>query len=88
MRSAAQTNKIRTQPPLKEWLNPSYRSQWRKFTGVYEEKIYTDEEAAFMMAMDRYKRENRRPFPNCREVLLVALALGYRKAVEAAASCP
>lgn len=40
---------------------------------------YTDEELVFMKAFDRYKRENRRPFPTCRELLAVVVALGYRK---------
>jgi hypothetical protein len=43
------------------------------------ERDYTDEEIAFMKAMDQYKRDNRRPFPTWSEVLEVLLALGYRK---------
>jgi hypothetical protein len=39
----------------------------------------TDDEAEFGHAVDRYKRENRRPFPTFGEVLAVAVALGYRK---------
>jgi hypothetical protein len=33
-----------------------------------------------MKAMDKYKRENRRPFPTCSEVLQVLKSLGYTKA--------
>lgn len=33
----------------------------------------------FTQAMERYKRENRRPFPTADEVLKVVLSLGYRK---------
>jgi hypothetical protein len=40
---------------------------------------YTPEQTEFMLAMDKYKRENRRPFPNWSEVLAVAISLGYRK---------
>ena len=40
---------------------------------------YTEEETTFMMAMERYKREQRRPFPTCCEVLKVLKSLGYRK---------
>lgn len=40
---------------------------------------YTDDELEFMKAMDRYKRENRRPHPTCTEVLAVMKSLGYRK---------
>jgi hypothetical protein len=46
------------------------------------ERDYTDEEIAFMKAMDQYKRDNRRPFPTWSEVLEVLLALGYRKVAE------
>ncbi len=46
------------------------------------ERDYTDEEIAFMKAMDQYKRDNRRPFPTWSEVLEVLRALGYRKVAE------
>jgi hypothetical protein len=41
----------------------------------------SEDEVEFMMAMERYKRENRRPFPTWHEVLAVLRALGYRKVV-------
>jgi hypothetical protein len=46
------------------------------------ERDYTDEEIAFMKAMDQYKRDNRRPFPTWSEVLEVLRALGYRLVAE------
>jgi hypothetical protein len=46
------------------------------------ERDYTDEETVFMKAMERYKRENRRPFPTWSEVLEVLRSLGYRKVAE------
>ena len=46
------------------------------------ERDYTDDEIAFMKAMDQYKRDNRRPFPTWSEVLEVLAALGYRKVAE------
>src|SRR6516162_9518020 len=46
------------------------------------ERDYTEEEIAFMKAMDQYKRDNRRPFPTWSEVLEVLRALGYRKVAE------
>ena len=46
------------------------------------ERDYTDEESVFMKAMERYKRENRRPFPTWSEVLEVLSSLGYRKVAE------
>ncbi|MFO0938425.1 MAG: hypothetical protein U0798_18130 [Gemmataceae bacterium] len=46
------------------------------------ERDYTDEETDFMKAMDRYKRDNRRPFPTWSEVLEVMRSLGYRLVAE------
>ena len=51
------------------------------------ERDYTDEEIAFMKAMDQYKRANRRPFPTWSEVLEVLRSLGYRK-VDAPTALP
>jgi hypothetical protein len=46
------------------------------------ERDYSLDETDFMKAMDRYKRENRRPFPTWSEVLEVLRSLGYRKVAE------
>lgn len=46
------------------------------------ERDYSDDETLFMKAMERYKRENRRPFPTWSEVLEVLISLGYRKVAE------
>jgi hypothetical protein len=46
------------------------------------ERDYNHDEMDFMKAMDRYKRENRRPFPTWSEVLEVLRSLGYRKVAE------
>ena len=40
---------------------------------------YTADETEFMLALDAWKRANRRPFPTCSEVLTVLRSLGYRK---------
>lgn len=42
--------------------------------------MYTDDEAEFLAAVERFKKANRRPFPTYSEILAVAKALGYRKA--------
>lgn len=47
-----------------------------------EEGHMTDEQFEFIMAVDRYKKENQRPFPTWTEVLEVIKALGYRKVAE------
>lgn len=46
------------------------------------ERDYSDDESEFMKAMDRYKRENRRPFPTWSEVLEVLHSMGYRRVAE------
>jgi len=43
------------------------------------ERDYTPEEIEFMTAMDKYRRENGRPFPTWSEVLEVLRSLGYVK---------
>jgi hypothetical protein len=48
---------------------------------------YSDEEVAFLRAVDTYKTVRRRPFPTCTELLAIVHALGYRK-VEPAAPLP
>jgi hypothetical protein len=47
-----------------------------------EEGEMTDEQFEFIMAVDKYKRVNNRPFPTWTEVLDVIHALGYRKVAE------
>ena len=48
--------------------------------GTFPGAELTKEEVEFCMAMDRYKRAHRRPWPTCSEVLHVLKSLGYRKA--------
>lgn len=40
---------------------------------------FTEDEIEFMKAMERYTRENNKPYPDCRDVLIVAKELGYLK---------
>ena len=44
-----------------------------------EEGEMTEEQFDFLMAINEYKKINRRPFPSWSEVLDVMKALGYRK---------
>ncbi|KKK60988.1 hypothetical protein LCGC14_3018870, partial [marine sediment metagenome] len=55
------------------------RSEERK---AAEEGEMTDEQFTFLMAIDRYKKENQRPFPTWTEVLEIIKALGYRLVAE------
>jgi len=47
-----------------------------------EEGEMTDDQFEFLMAINEYKRVNKRPFPTWTEVLDVITALGYRKVAE------
>ena len=49
-----------------------------------EEGQMNDEQFAFIMAVDAYRRANKRPFPSLTEILEVLKALGYRKVAEPA----
>ncbi len=55
------------------------RSEERK---AAEEGEMTEEQFTFLMAIDRYKSENQRPFPTWTEVLEIIKALGYRLVAE------
>ncbi len=47
-----------------------------------EEGEMTEEQFEFLMAINEYKRVNRRPFPSWSEVLDVMKAMGYRKVAD------
>lgn len=47
-----------------------------------EEGQMSDEQFAFLMAIEEYKKKNARPFPTWTEVLEVIKAIGYRKVAE------
>jgi hypothetical protein len=49
------------------------------------ERDYSEDEVAFMRAMDEYKRKSGRMFPTWSEVLEVLHSLGYRRVAEAQA---
>ena len=55
------------------------RSEDRKSA---EEGEMNDEQFVFLMAIDKYKRQNHKPFPSWTEVLDVVKALGYRKVAD------
>ncbi|MHC4186855.1 MAG: hypothetical protein ACYSRQ_01545 [Planctomycetota bacterium] len=55
------------------------RSEDRKSA---EEGQMTDEQFEFLMAIDEYKRKNKKQFPTWTEVLEVIKALGYRRVAE------
>lgn len=62
--------------------NTRHRRDLTVGTGSAPEDSYTDAEREFMLTLERWKRENRKPFPTCSDVLAVLLSLGYRKPVD------
>ncbi len=46
------------------------------------DKQYTDEEMEFMNAVQRFKEQSGKSFPTYREVIKVAVLLGYRQVVD------
>lgn len=54
---------------------------------VTSETEYSDDEREFLLAVEKYKRERKRPFPALSEVLAIARSLGWRK-VEPAGPLP
>jgi hypothetical protein len=47
-----------------------------------EEGQMSEEQFAFLLAIEEYKKKNSRPFPTWTEVLEVIKALGYRKVAD------
>lgn len=46
---------------------------------------YTGEELEFLKAIDKYKNDYQRPYLNYREVLYIAICLGYKKVIDKSA---
>lgn len=40
---------------------------------------YDDDELEFLKAVEKWKRDNRRQYPSCTDILGIAYSLGYRK---------
>lgn len=51
----------------------------QRFEGTFPGSDITGNAFEFGKAMERFKREQRQPFPTCSEVLAVLKSLGYRK---------
>lgn len=45
-------------------------------------EVYSDEDFAWLMAVERYQREHNRRYPDNKEILALAKSMGYRKVVE------
>lgn len=56
-----------------------FRPEGQGIAGPTSERFYTDEELEFLKAVERYRRETKRPYPTCTEILAIAKSLGYRK---------
>jgi hypothetical protein len=66
-------------PPARERRQRKERR--RRIDPTTYEKQYTEEELAFMNAMQRFKERTGKVFPTHGEVIQVAVGLGYRKQV-------
>jgi hypothetical protein len=58
---------------------PKLRSCHARTKAFVDCETYAADELEFMLAMDHYKRRQKRPYPTWSEVLEVLKALGYRK---------
>jgi hypothetical protein len=54
----------------------------RLVSPIGSEREYSQDEREFLLAVDRYRRNYRRPYPTCCEVLAILRSLGYRKVCE------
>lgn len=94
---SAQCRRLAQNGPVPPPVTASQRGQAKRAANAHTgrklidpitcERHYTDEETAWLKAVDRYRREAKRPFPTASELLQVAIALGYRK-VEAPGPLP
>jgi hypothetical protein len=60
----------------------SINGKFQQTTGWSEVHVggdYSEEERQFLVAIDRYRSSQRRPFPTARELLGVVKSLGYRR---------
>jgi hypothetical protein len=84
---------VRENPPAEQWVDRRAHEQSmrankarmasgrrRHVDPTTSEREYTIEQLEFLRAIERYKRENGRPFPTWTEVLEVVFGLGYRRA--------
>ena len=65
---------VRKQP-----LKSVRKKRGRSLCPTAEPPDYDAEEVEFIKAIDKFKRENRRPFPAWSEVLAVLRSLGWKK---------
>lgn len=79
--SAPHPDKPRSAVPDKPPERQQRSERRRRIDPTTFEKQYTDDEMEFMTAMQRFKELSGKTFPSYGEVLRVAVALGYRRAV-------
>lgn len=71
----------RRQPQSVHYREPDLKVGRKKNAYRYhcDTTEYTEAEAEFIMAMDEFKRNKKRPFPSWSEALAVLLSLGYHR---------
>lgn len=80
-------------PLTPDCLRSIYERHRRRFPDLHKSadsvrSQYQHDEVEFANAIDAYKRAKDRPYPDCRDVLTVAKALGYRKTAPPAPADP
>ena len=68
-----------TEPKAEEVPKRRKQQRRRQIDPTTCERDYSEDEIAFMQAIDDYKRRSGRMFPTCSEILEVIRALGYQK---------
>ena len=63
----------RVRPPRKSGVDPNKRLNSAAL-GQHDEELWE-----FVIAIDKYKRDNNRPYPTWSEVFEIIRGLGYRK---------
>jgi hypothetical protein len=79
--TALESAHIPAEPPERR----QRKDRRRRIDPTTFDKQYTPDELEFMSAMQQFKEHSGRPFPTHREVIKVAIALGYRKQIYAQA---
>ena len=71
-----------------ECKEPSRPQRRRQIDPTTCERDYSNDEIEFMRALDAYKRQTRRMFPTCSEILEVIRSLGYVRVSPSGSSQP
>lgn len=71
-------NKRRSIRPIR-YAGEPYQAYYHSNDPVTGEPEYTDEQREWLMAIEKWKRDNFYVMPTCIDILIIARKLGYRK---------